>query len=202
VWRRKLLEFLPDHPVVMRHRDLVRDVVLLKAKMVRRRCEDMDGLARRKASELRHVVLDNESAAWLQVSRGVAKRLHLLILRGQIGDGIPQEIDEPKESVDLRRRKVADGHIDVRGLALCTQLGNHGRRQFDPGHLNATLAEGDGDAAGSNAELKSGTCPGQIGEESNGWLDYRGLEQLRPERLVSLSNPLIKVGLRHRKEHE
>jgi hypothetical protein len=59
------------------------------------------------------------------------------------------------------------------------------------------LAEGDGDAAGSNAELKSGTCPGQIGKESNGWLDYRGLEQLRPECLVSLSYPIIEVGIRH-----
>jgi hypothetical protein len=60
------------------------------------------------------------------------------------------------------------------------------------------LSEGDGYAAGSDAELKRGTCPGQIGEESNCWLDYRELEQLRPERLVSLSHPLIKVGLRHR----
>ncbi|HEY6684768.1 MAG TPA: hypothetical protein VI094_01030 [Propionibacteriaceae bacterium] len=59
------------------------------------------------------------------------------------------------------------------------------------------MAEGDGDAAGSNAELKSGTGPGQIGKESNGWLDDRGLEQLRPERLVSLGYPLIEVGLRH-----
>jgi hypothetical protein len=40
---------------------------------------------------------------------------------------------------------------------------------------------------------RAGTCPGLIGEESNGWLDYRWLEQLRPERLVSLSQPLIKV---------
>jgi hypothetical protein len=60
--------------------------------------------------------------------------------------------------------------------------------------VNAPLAEGDGDAAGSNAELKRGICPGQIGEESNGWLDDGGLEQLRSEPLVSLSYPLTKVG--------
>ena len=157
-------------------------------------CEDMDGLARRKASQLRQVVLDNESAAWRQVSRGAAKRLHLLILRGQVGDGISQEIDEPKKSVDLRRREVSDGHIDLGALALCTQLGNHGRRQFDPGHPNPPVAEGDG--------LKSGTCPARSARKATVGSTTAGSNRLRPERLASLSHPLIKVGLRHRKEHE
>ena len=191
--RRELLELAVNHPVVMRDRSLVRGVVVLEAKMGGRRCEYVNGLASGKASELWNVVLNNEAAARLQVCCGIAKRLNLLILCDQIGDGVAKKVDEAQGSVDLRCREVADRYIDVRRVVLCTQLRNHRCGELDSLHPNAPVAKGDGDAAGANAEFKSGPCPSQIGKELDGWLNYPRLEELWPQKVKPLSNPLVEV---------
>jgi hypothetical protein len=48
----------------------------------------------------------------------ITKSLDLLILNDQICDGVAQQVDEAKRSVDLRCREVTDGDVDVRRVVL------------------------------------------------------------------------------------
>jgi hypothetical protein len=102
----------------MGHRDLGRDVVLLEGQMGGRRGEDVRGLAWREASQLGDVVLDDEAAAGLQVRRGVAEGLHLLVLGGQVRDRVAQQVDERERSARGCGREVAGGHGDVGATRL------------------------------------------------------------------------------------
>ena len=85
---REGLELAVHQPVVVRDRDLGRDVVLLEAEMRWGHIERVEGLAGREALQLRDVYLDDEAAARFQMLRDVAEALNLRVLRGQVRDGI------------------------------------------------------------------------------------------------------------------
>src|SRR5262249_54270576 len=111
-------------PVVMRESDLRRDVVLLEAKVRGCRRENVSSLARWKASQFRHIVLDNEAAAAFQVSGGVSESLDLLVLSGQVRDRVAQEVDEAERGIHLDSREVADRETDGSSARLRLQFGN------------------------------------------------------------------------------
>ena len=108
------LELAVDHPEVVRDRYLARDVVLLEPNMGRRRREYVEGLARRETLKLGDVVLDDETAAGLQVCGDGPEALDLFILGGQVRDRVAQEVGECERSVHLGGREIANGHLDVR----------------------------------------------------------------------------------------
>jgi len=97
----------------------------------------------------------------------------------------------------------ADRYIDVRRVVLCTQLRNDRCGELNSLHPNAPVAKGDGDA-GCQCRIqvqrhdalrgtRSGPCPSQIGKELDGWLNYPRLEELWPQKVKPLSNPLVEV---------
>jgi hypothetical protein len=61
---------------------------------------------------------------------------------------------------------------------------DHRGRQFDPVHPDASLAEGEREAAGTDAKLKSGARQCQVREEAHGGINNRWLEQFWPLGLV------------------
>ena len=132
VRRGERLEPAVDHPVVMRHRDLRRDVVLLVAEVSGRRREDVRRLARRETPELGDVVLDDEAAAGLQVRGGVAEGLDLFVLGGQVRDRVAQQVDERERSARPGGREVADGDVDVGAARLRAEFRHHGGRSSIP----------------------------------------------------------------------
>src|SRR5436190_20846967 len=182
----------------MRERDLRRDVVLLETEMRWGHRERVDGLTGRDASELRDVDLDRETAAWFQMGGDVAEARNLFVLRGQVRDRVANEVGERERPGHSGGREVADGHVDFVRARLPLQLRNHGRRQLDPVNANTPPAERQRYAPGTHAELERVTRSCQLGEEIHRRVDDRGLEQVRPEVLVLLRNPLVEVELGHR----
>src|SRR4029453_8670520 len=155
------------------------------------------GLPRRQPSKLRDVVLDDKATSRPQLRRNVVKGLDLLLLGGEVGDRVAAQVDQPKRPARPRSREVANSDVDGGGTFPPSKLRDHGRRQFNALHSNASPTEGQRDPASTDAEFERGLCAGQLSEEGDGRIDPRGIEQLRPEDLVPLGGPVIEMGFRH-----
>lgn len=174
--RRERRESVLDHPKVMRDRDLLRKVVVLETDVRWRRDEQVDGLAGRETLKRGDVVLDDETAAGLQVRSDVAETFDLLVLGGQVRDRVAQKVCERERSVHLSRREIADRDADVGCSLLLLQLGDHGGRELDPVHGNSPPAERQRDASRTDAELEGRAASCQVGEEVDGRVDHRRIE--------------------------
>jgi hypothetical protein len=99
VRRRVGLELVVDHPVVVRDRDLGRDVILLQAEVRRGHGERVDGLTWREPPELGDVDLDDEAAAGFQVHGNVLEAGDLFVLGREVGDGVAHQVGKPEAAV-------------------------------------------------------------------------------------------------------
>ena len=57
-------------------------------------------------------------------------------------------------AIRLRRREVANGHIDAGGTRLSVQLFDHRRRQLDAVNPDASAMQGQGEATSADAKLE------------------------------------------------
>ena len=64
-------------------------------------------------------------------------------------------------------------------------------------HGNASTAEWQRDTAGPDTELQCRLALGQVGEEVDGRVEQRRLEDLGPQRPVATGDPRVEVGLGH-----
>ena len=108
------------------------------------------------------------------------------MLRGQVHDGVEDEVGECECPVDSGGREVADRHGYVLGARLRSQLRDHLRRQVDAVHVDAVQAEGQRDAARADAELERGAGSCQIGEEAHRRFEDSRIEPVRRVRVVLL----------------
>src|SRR5439155_15430749 len=113
-------------------------------------------------------------------------------------DRVEDEVDEPERPVDAGRREVADGHADRLRSRLPLQLLDHGGGQVDAVHRDAALAQGQGDAAGADAELQGGAVSGEVGKEVDRRVDDRGIEHAGRRGVVERGDALVEVDLGHR----
>ena len=80
--------------------------------------EEITRLAGRKPLDVRYVVLDHESTAPFQMCGGVGKGSHLLVLGGEVGDRVAEQVYEAEAPIDSRTvAKSTDGHLYL-GAAL------------------------------------------------------------------------------------
>jgi hypothetical protein len=182
---------------MVRVRDLGRDVVLLEGHVGRRRGEHVPRLAGRQALQFGDVVLDDETAAGLEVAGRVAEGVDLPVLGRQIGDRVADQVDEPERRIDAGRGVVADGHADVGVAAPGLEFVDHGGREFDPVDGHAAASQRQREAARADAELQRGTVSRQGREEVHGRVDDSGIEQFGPQVRVPPGDPLVESGLGH-----
>jgi hypothetical protein len=83
-------------------------VTLLETKMCGRRGEHVNGFAGRETLQFRHIVLDDEKAAVVQVRGGVAKTFGLFVLGGQVRDRVAQQVDQRERPARGGGREIAD----------------------------------------------------------------------------------------------
>ena len=87
----------------MRDSALGRDIDLIDSEVVLACGEHAEGIAGRQTPELRHLDLDHEESAGLQVRGRAPKARHLCCLGHQILNGVVDEIYERERPVDGRR---------------------------------------------------------------------------------------------------
>ncbi len=81
--------------------------------------DNASSLSRREATELRYEDFDNEEPTVLQMCSSIVKDRQLLVLRGHIRDGVPNDVHELERTGHSSRRHIADGDRDL----VCTGLG-------------------------------------------------------------------------------
>jgi len=96
---------------------------------------------------------------------GVAEARDLEVLRGEVRDRVEHEIDEPEGAVDPCRRDVADRHVDLVGVRLRPELGNHRLGQIDPRHPDTALVQRQRDSPRADGELERGAAACELREE-------------------------------------
>ena len=130
-----------DHPVVVRDRDLGRDVILLEAEMRWRYRERVDSFPGRETLKFGNHDFNHEGPTWLQMCGNVPETGNLLVLRGQVHDRVADEVGKGERSVHRTGREVADRHTNVIRTRLRAHLRDHGRRKFNPVDAETTPAE-------------------------------------------------------------
>ena len=89
-----------------------------KPSLVALEGEGTHGLAGREPLELGDLDLDHEAAARLEMGGDVAEALDLVVLGGQVGDGVVHEVGEPEGPFHPGRGEVTDRQTDVAGSRL------------------------------------------------------------------------------------
>ncbi len=187
------------HPVVMRNTLLRGNVDLVEPKVRWVHRKGPDGLAGREPLERRYLQLDHKQSTRFQVSGHVAEALDLLVLGGQVGDGVVHEIGQPEGALHSGRGEVTDRHRDILCIRLRSQAGDHGRRQLDPVHPDTPPAEWQSYPAGADAELEGGTTSCEIGQKAHDRVNNGWFENVRSEVVVLCYLPIEVVLFGHRK---
>jgi hypothetical protein len=120
-------------------------------------------LPRRQQAQLRYPDFDDEAAAGVQVGRDVAEAGHLRLLRGQVHDGVEDQVGQPEGAVYPGGGEVSDGHADGVAAGLGAQPGHHGPGQVDAVHRHAAAGQRQRDPAGPDAQLQRPAAAGQSG---------------------------------------
>jgi hypothetical protein len=163
---------------VVRVEDLRCDVVLVEAEPGWAHGESPHGFAGGQPLENRNEYLDHEAATRFQVGGDVTEARNLLVLCGQVCDRVVHEIGESERLVEVGGGEVADRDADIVGARLRLQPADHGRRDIEPVHANATATERQSDTAGADAQLECISCPSEISEKAHSRVDHRGLEHV------------------------
>src|ERR1700722_18027832 len=109
----------------MRVRDLGGHIVLLEPEMAWSQDERNDGLSRRKPSERGDIQLNHKESTLFEMCGGVLEARDLRLLGREVGDGIGDEIDEPKRSVHFGPGHIANRYVDHLRAGLPLELVNH-----------------------------------------------------------------------------
>ena len=155
------------------------DVVVLER-------EHPTDLGRGHPPKLRYPQLDHEGAPGREVGGRVLEHGHLLILRGDVLDGVEHQEHEAEGAVDAGGGHVADRDRDGIRTRLGPQLGCHVRGQLDAMHLDPARAQREGDAARADRELEGASVPRQLGEQVDGRIQRGRLEHRRRQGVVGL----------------
>ena len=139
--------------VVVGDEPLRQDVVLVEAEMLRRHVEGHEALSRRQPAQLGDEELDDEAAARLEVRCRVRERRHLAVLRRDIAQRVPHEVDERERAVDRGRRVVAERGRDRAARLPCSCSSTVGR-DVDAVHAHAALRERQRDPSAADGELE------------------------------------------------
>jgi hypothetical protein len=116
--------------------------------MLRAHQERSDAFTGREPLELRHCDVDDEVPAASQVRSRVAEALDLLVLRREVGDRVPHDVDDVECAVHSGGRAVPDRGTDLIGARLGEQLPDHRSGQVDAVHPRDTLTQRQCDPAG------------------------------------------------------
>ena len=103
------------------------EVVLVEAEVGRCDGECTDPLAGREALELWDHDLDHEASPDLQLRSHRPEALDLLVLGGEVHDGVPEEVGQPERRTDRRGGEVSDRDIDLLAAGALQKPGDHGR---------------------------------------------------------------------------
>lgn len=136
-------------------------------------------LATRQTPKVRNANLDNEEAAWLQMDRRVGEARDLLLLRGEVSDGVENEVDKPERTLDTRASHVADRHTQVATPRLQAQLLDHRLRELDSANVHAAGRQRERNPSGADRKLESPAIACQLREHLDGRLDGGWVEHLR-----------------------
>ncbi len=177
--------------VVVRGPALRRQVVGVEAQVSLAHLERDGDLSRRHPADRRHPQLDHEPAAGSQVPGRVAEALDLLLLRAQVGDRVPDQVDERELAGHPGRRHVAHDDRDGALVDLAPQLRDHRCRELDPRDRYAASGQGDRDPTGPDGELERRPGAGQPGQEVDGGIEYVGRELLGRALVVALRRLLV-----------
>jgi len=176
------------HPV-MRRRDLRDEVVVrVDAEVIGLEAEDARPVALRDALQLRHDHIDDEATAGREMRSCVLEHRDLFLLRRDVHERVPHEIDERELTGDAGRRHVADRHRDRVGTGLGAQLLDHVRGELDAVHLDAARDERERDASGADGELEHGTAGREVGEELDGRTEDPRIEHRHRGDVVDLGD--------------
>ena len=163
--------------------------------MCRAHIERDDSLARHESLPRRNDDLDHEEAARFQMPRNIEEALDLRVLRRQVHDRVSHQVREGERAIHLRGREVANRHIDVGGTRLGAQLFDHRRRQLDAVNSDASATQRQGEATSADTKFEGAPIASQVSKEAHRGFDDLRIEEVRPQDLVVLRDPVIEVVL-------
>jgi hypothetical protein len=100
------------------------------------------------------------------VSGRVAEDRELLVLGGDVHDGVRHQVDQRERAFRPGGGHIADEHGDGLSAGFRQEPLSHVRRQLDSRDGNSLRAERERDPPGADAELKSGAIARQFGEKA------------------------------------
>ena len=126
------------------------------------------------------------------------KHSHLLVLRTQVADAVPHDVDERELTRNGRRGHVPDDHRQLLRGHLPPQLVGHRLRQLDAGHRDTACEKRDRYPARADRELQRRTAAGQPREEVDRRIEHVRGEHLGRAVVISLCGFLVpQIAARH-----
>jgi hypothetical protein len=97
------------------------------------------------------------------VGGGVLEHRHLLVLRRDIHDRVPHQVDQRERAVETGRGHVADRDLDLAAPRLASKLFDHVGRQLDAVHPDSPGGEGQRHPARAHREFERRSIARQLG---------------------------------------